>query len=76
MQSILPLATPKLLRVQRQLERKLGDKVRLVSISVDRARHSGAVEQIGCSIPLAEELSPADRQQKRRRFDSAQARRL
>jgi protein SCO1/2 len=30
-----PVATPKLLRVQRQLEQRLGDKVRLVSISVD-----------------------------------------
>jgi protein SCO1/2 len=30
-----PLATPKLLRVQRKLERRLGNKVRLVSISVD-----------------------------------------
>jgi protein SCO1/2 len=30
-----PLATPKLLRIQRRLEQRLGNKVRLVSISVD-----------------------------------------
>lgn len=30
-----PLATPKLLKVQRNLEERLGDKVRLVSITVD-----------------------------------------
>jgi protein SCO1/2 len=30
-----PLATPKLLRIQKRLEQRLGDNVRLVSISVD-----------------------------------------
>jgi protein SCO1/2 len=38
-----PLATPKLLRVQRNLERRLGDKVRLVSISVDPDHDTPAV---------------------------------